>query len=178
MHRGADLNRLLGSHRISQSCDQIIFLWVCYREYACTHALGNADRLRKLIYLEEIAQQPWARKMFDFLCDAKKQADTAKRSRRTISQSGSGACGADAAPVSPKANATIRHPLNGHGAGATSNNPSRSICSSTSDNSPRTFCAFSPPRAYRIQAENLWLFQYRRWCRQLRLPSILCRNSA
>jgi transposase len=60
--------------------------WASYREYACTHALCNAHHLRELIYLEEITQQPWARKMIDFLRDAKKEAAAAKRAHRTVSR--------------------------------------------------------------------------------------------
>jgi transposase len=60
--------------------------WASYREYACTHALCNAHHLRELIYLEETTQQPWTRKMIDFLRDAKKQADAAKRAHRTVSR--------------------------------------------------------------------------------------------
>ena len=60
--------------------------WASYREYACTHALCNAHHLRELIYLEETTQQPWARKMIDFLRDAKKEADATKRAHRTVSR--------------------------------------------------------------------------------------------
>jgi transposase len=60
--------------------------WASYREYACTHALCNAHHLRELIYLEETTQQPWTRKMIDFLRNAKNQADAAKRAHRTVSR--------------------------------------------------------------------------------------------
>ena len=60
--------------------------WASYREYACTHALCNAHHLRELIYLEETTQQPWARKMIDFLRDAKTEADAAKHAHRTVSR--------------------------------------------------------------------------------------------
>lgn len=60
--------------------------WASYREYACTHALCNAHHLRELIYLEETTQQPWARKMIDFLRDAKKEADAAKGAHHTVSR--------------------------------------------------------------------------------------------
>jgi transposase len=58
--------------------------WASYREYACTHALCNAHHLRELIYLEETTQQPWTRKMIDFLRAAKKQAEAAHAANRTI----------------------------------------------------------------------------------------------
>ena len=45
------------------------------RDYACTHAWCNAHHLRELIYLEETTAQAWPRKMIDFLCRAKDQAD-------------------------------------------------------------------------------------------------------
>lgn len=53
--------------------------WASYRDYDCTHALCNAHHLRELIYLEETAQQPWTRKMIEFLRAAKKAADEARR---------------------------------------------------------------------------------------------------
>ena len=52
--------------------------WSSYREYDCTHALCNAHHLRELIYLEETTQQPWTRKMIEFLRAAKKEADAAR----------------------------------------------------------------------------------------------------
>jgi len=52
--------------------------WASYREYDCTHALCNAHHLRELIYLEETTQQPWTRKMIEFLRAAKKEADAAR----------------------------------------------------------------------------------------------------
>jgi transposase len=52
--------------------------WASYRDYDCTHALCNAHHLRELIYLEEITQQPWTRKMIGYLRSAKKEADKAK----------------------------------------------------------------------------------------------------
>jgi transposase len=52
--------------------------WASYRDYACTHALCNAHHLRELIYLEETTGQVWPRRMIDFLCRAKDQADAAK----------------------------------------------------------------------------------------------------
>ena len=58
--------------------------WASYREYACTHALCNAHHLRELIYLEETTQQPWTRKMIEFLRAAKKEADAAKEADRAI----------------------------------------------------------------------------------------------
>lgn len=60
--------------------------WASYREYDCTHALCNAHHLRELIYLEETTQQPWTRKMIDFLCAAKKEADAARSGNRTVSR--------------------------------------------------------------------------------------------
>ena len=60
--------------------------WASYREYACTHALCNAHHLRELIYLEETTQQPWTRKMIDFLRAAKHEADTAKRNHRKVTR--------------------------------------------------------------------------------------------
>jgi transposase len=60
--------------------------WSSYREYDCTHALCNAHHLRELIYLEETTQQPWTRKMIEFLRSAKKQADAAKNAGRTLSR--------------------------------------------------------------------------------------------
>ena len=54
------------------------------REYACTHALCNAHHLRELIYLEETTAQAWPRKMIDFLCRAKDQADAAKLAQRPL----------------------------------------------------------------------------------------------
>jgi transposase len=51
--------------------------WASYRDYDCTHALCNAHHLRELIYLEETTQQPWTRKMIDFLRAAKKETDEA-----------------------------------------------------------------------------------------------------
>ena len=58
--------------------------WASYRDYDCTHALCNAHHLRELIYLEETTQQPWARKMIDFLRAAKKEADEAKSEEMLI----------------------------------------------------------------------------------------------
>ena len=52
--------------------------WASYRDYECTHALCNAHHLRELIYLEETTQQPWTRKMIDFLRAAKREADKAR----------------------------------------------------------------------------------------------------
>ena len=60
--------------------------WFSYREYDCTHALCNAHHLRELIYLEETIQQPWPRKMIDFLRAAKTEADAAKGAHRTLSR--------------------------------------------------------------------------------------------
>jgi transposase len=60
--------------------------WSSYREYDCTHALCNAHHLRELIYLEEITQQPWTRKMIDFLRAAQKEANAAKDTHRTVSR--------------------------------------------------------------------------------------------
>lgn len=60
--------------------------WASYREYACTHALCNAHHLRELIYLEETTQQPWTRKMIEFLRAAKKEADAAKEADRAINE--------------------------------------------------------------------------------------------
>jgi transposase len=59
--------------------------WSSYREYDCTHALCNAHHLRELIYLEETTQQPWTRKMIEFLRAAKKEADAAKDAARAPS---------------------------------------------------------------------------------------------
>ena len=53
--------------------------WASYRDYDCIHALCNAHHLRELIYLEETTQQPWARKMIDYLRAAKQAADEARR---------------------------------------------------------------------------------------------------
>jgi len=60
--------------------------WFSYREYDCTHALCNAHHLRELIYLEETTQQPWTRKMIDFLRASKKEADALRDARRTVSR--------------------------------------------------------------------------------------------
>ena len=60
--------------------------WVSYRDYACTHALCNAHHLRELIYLEETTAQAWPRKMIDFLCRAKDQADAAKLAQRPLAR--------------------------------------------------------------------------------------------
>ena len=60
--------------------------WASYREYACTHALCNAHHLRELIYLEETTQQPWTRKMIEFLRAAKKEADAAKAVDRAVNR--------------------------------------------------------------------------------------------
>ena len=54
------------------------------RDYACTHAWCNAHHLRELIYLEETTAQAWPRKMIDFLCRAKDQADAAKLAQRPL----------------------------------------------------------------------------------------------
>lgn len=59
--------------------------WSSYREYDCTHALCNAHHLRELIYLEETTQQPWTRKMIEFLRAAKKEADAARHAARAPS---------------------------------------------------------------------------------------------
>ena len=59
--------------------------WSSYREYDCTHALCNAHHLRELIYLEETTQQPWTRKMIEFLRAAKKEADAARDAARAPS---------------------------------------------------------------------------------------------
>ena len=53
--------------------------WASYRDCDCAHALCNAHHLRELIYLEENAGQPWTRKMIDFLCATKKEADKAQK---------------------------------------------------------------------------------------------------
>ena len=58
--------------------------WASYRDYACTHALCNAHHLRELVYLEETIAQAWPRKMIDFLCRAKDQADAAKLAQRPL----------------------------------------------------------------------------------------------
>ena len=60
--------------------------WASYRDYDCTHALCNAHHLRELIYLEEATAQPWTRKMVDWLCAAKQQADCARRAHGPISR--------------------------------------------------------------------------------------------
>ncbi len=60
--------------------------WASYRGYACTHALCNAHHLRELIYLEETTHQSWARKMIEFLREAKKQADAATRAHRPVNR--------------------------------------------------------------------------------------------
>ena len=60
--------------------------WASYRNYACTHALCNAHHLRELIYLEETTEQAWPRKMIDFMCRAKDQADAAKRAQRPLAR--------------------------------------------------------------------------------------------
>ena len=60
--------------------------WSSYREYDCTHALCNAHHLRELIYLEETTQQPWTRKMIEFLRAAKKEADAARDAARAPSR--------------------------------------------------------------------------------------------
>jgi transposase len=60
--------------------------WSSYREYDCTHALCNAHHLRELIYLEETTQQPWTRKMIEFLRASKKQADAARDAGRRVSR--------------------------------------------------------------------------------------------
>lgn len=52
--------------------------WGSYRDYDCVHALCNAHHLRELIYLEQSTEQPWTRKMIDFLRTGKKAADKAK----------------------------------------------------------------------------------------------------
>lgn len=59
--------------------------WASYREYDCTHALCNAHHLRELIYLEETTQQPWARKMIEFLRAARKEAHALHAAQRTVS---------------------------------------------------------------------------------------------
>ena len=60
--------------------------WASYRDYGCTHALCNAHHLRELIYLEETIEQAWPRKMIDFLCRTKDQADAAKLTRRPLAR--------------------------------------------------------------------------------------------
>lgn len=55
-----------------------------YRNYACRHALCNAHHLRELIYLEETTQQPWTRKMIDYLCAARQEAGEAKSKQMPI----------------------------------------------------------------------------------------------
>lgn len=60
--------------------------WASYREYDCTHALCNAHHLRELIYLEETTQQPWTRKMIEFLRAAKKETDAAKGVDRAVNR--------------------------------------------------------------------------------------------
>jgi transposase len=60
--------------------------WASYRDYACKHALCNAHHLRELIYLEETTQQPWTRKMIEFLRAAKKAADEARREGAPIAR--------------------------------------------------------------------------------------------
>lgn len=60
--------------------------WASYRDYACTHALCNAHHLRELIYLEETSEQAWPRKMIDFLCRAKDQADAAKLAQHPLAR--------------------------------------------------------------------------------------------
>ena len=55
-----------------------------YRNYECAHALCNAHHLRELIYLEETTQQPWTRKMIDYLCAARQEAGEAKSKQMPI----------------------------------------------------------------------------------------------
>ncbi|HPM35360.1 MAG TPA: IS66 family transposase [Spirochaetota bacterium] len=51
--------------------------WVPYLRYECEHLLCNAHHIRELIFAFEEEKQPWAKKMIELLCEAKKHKEEA-----------------------------------------------------------------------------------------------------
>jgi len=51
--------------------------WVPYLNYECEHLLCNAHHIRELIFAHEEEKQPWAKKMIEFLCEAKRDKEEA-----------------------------------------------------------------------------------------------------
>ena len=58
--------------------------WAPYLKYDCDHVLCNAHHLRELIFVYEHHNQPWAKKMIDFLCEVKAEVEIAEKQRKLI----------------------------------------------------------------------------------------------
>ncbi len=58
--------------------------WPAYLKYNCDHVLCNAHHLRELTFVYEHHNQPWAKKMIDFLCEVKTEVEIAGEQNKLI----------------------------------------------------------------------------------------------
>ena len=58
--------------------------WPAYLKYNCSHVLCNAHHIRELVFVYEHHNQPWAKKMIDFLCEVKDEVEIAGKQGKLI----------------------------------------------------------------------------------------------